>query len=133
MALTEGTRVIVAAAPDIGIYMECSADVVQGDALTIDAAGTVSAADSDDGDQVRLIAGEAGADGSIIQCYWFAVIDGFTDGTEAAAVYLSGTAGQYTETADTDASDTDTIIGYVLTETKIMVMPGVRADSTASG
>jgi len=134
MALTEGTRVIYAAAPSFGIPMtvQASKTVKVGDALTVHTDGTVRPADSDDGDQVRLIAGENGNAGDKISCYWMAVIDGFTGGTEAAAVYLSSTPGQYTETADTDSGDTDTIIGYVLTETKILVLPAVRADSTAS-
>jgi hypothetical protein len=59
-----------------------------------------------------------------------AVIGGFTDGTEGNAVYTSGTAGQYTETVDTDSGDTNEIVGYVLTETEILVTP-VRAHATA--
>jgi len=135
MALTEGTRIIYSAAPEFGIPMTVQAakTVKRGDALTVHSDGTVRAADSDDGDQVRLIAGEDGNAGEKIPCYWMAVIDGFTGGTEAGAVYLSSTAGEYTVTADTDAQDTNTIIGYVLTETKILVLPGVRADSTAAG
>lgn len=131
MALTEGTRKIVAATPDIGLYMEAAETITVGDLLAIVSDGTVEPVDSDDGEQARLVALESGADGDTIQCAWMAVIDGFTGGTEAAAVYPSTTAGQYTETADVTGSDTNTIVGYVLTETKIMVMPGVRADSTA--
>ena len=131
MALTEGTRIIVAACPDIGIFMTTSEAVSQGDLLGIDSNGYVFPVDSDDGEQGRLVAGSGGASGATIQCYWMAVIDGFTGGTEAAAIYPSTTAGSYTETADTTGSDTNTIVGYVMTETMIMVMPGVRADSTA--
>ena len=134
MALTEGTRVLYAVAPEFGIPMTVQAakTVKRGDALTVHTDGTVRASDSDDGDQVRLIAGEDGGAGEKISCHWMAVIDGFTGGTEAGAVYLSGTAGAYTETADTDAADTNTIIGYILTETKILVLPSVRADSVVA-
>ena len=134
MALIEGTRVLYAVAPEFGIPMTVQAakTVKRGDALTVHTDGTVRAANSDDGDQVRMIAGQEGAAGDVIPCHWMAVIDGFTGGTEAAPVYLSNTAGQYTETADTTAADTNTIIGYVLTETKILVLPSVRADSVVA-
>ena len=134
MALTEGTRVIYAASPEFGIPMTVQAakTVKRGDALTIHTDGKVRAADSDDGDQVRLIAGEDGKAGDKIPCYWMAIIDGFTGGTEAGAVYLSSTAGEYTETADDTAADTNTIIGYILTETKILVLPSVRVDSVVA-
>lgn len=131
MALTEGTRVIVAASPPQGIPMEAAERINLGDLLAVTATGTVEPCDSDDAEHGRLIALAGGETGDTIPCAWTAVIDGFTSGTEAAAIYPSGTPGSYTETADTDSGDSDEIVGYVLTETMIIVMPGVRADSTA--
>jgi len=132
MALTEGTRVIKAAIPADGILMPCAEAVKRGDLLGIDANGKVFPVNSDDAEHGRLIAGVDGATSEYIPCYWMAVIDGFTSGTEAAAIYPSATAGSYTETADTDAADSNEIVGYVMTETMIMVLPGVRADSVVA-
>ena len=132
MALTEGTRKIVAGIPESGIQMTCAEAIKRGDLLGVDTDGKVFPVDSDDAEHGRLVAGTDGAADDVIPCYWMAVIDGFTSGTEAAAIYPSSTPGSYTETADTDSGDSDEIVGYALTETMIMVMPAVRADSTAS-
>jgi hypothetical protein len=132
MALTEGTRKIVAGIPDGGFTMPCAEAVKYGDLLGVSATGTVAPVDSDDAEHGRLIAAASGATGEYIPCYWMAVIDGFTGGTEAGAVYPSATPGAYTETADTTAGDSNEIIGYILSETMIMVMPSVRADSVVA-
>lgn len=132
MALTEGSRVIVAGLPENGIRMPCAESIKRGDLLAIDANGKVEPCDSDDAEHGRLVAASDGEADEYINCYLFAVIDGFTGGTEAAAIYPSATPGSYTETADTDAGDTDEIVGYVLTETMILVLPGVRADSVVA-
>ena len=133
MALTEGTRVIVAAIPENGIKMTCLETVKRGDLLGVTAStGTVFPVNSDDAEQGRLVAGTDGDAGEVIPCYWMAVIDGFTGGTQGGAVYPFTTAGQYTETADTTAADTNTIVGYILTATMIIVLPGVRADSVVA-
>ena len=131
MALTEGSRKIVAGWPIGGFPMECAETIKCGDLLAISSAGELVPVDSDDGEQARLIAGKSGEDGDFIPCYVGAIVEGFTGCTEAAAIYPSITAGQYTETADTTGSDTNTIIGYALTETMILAIPGMRADSTA--
>jgi hypothetical protein len=132
MALTEGTRVIVAGVPPQGIRMPCAEDVKVGDLLGIDSDGKVFPVDSDDAEHGRLVAGTDGNTTKDCTCYLLAVIDGFTSGTEAAAIYPSGTAGSYTETADTDAGDSNEIVGYVMTETMILVLPGIRADSVVA-
>ena len=132
MALTESKRMIVAGVPEKGIPMPCAEAVSYGDLLGVDSNGKVFPVDSDDAEHGRLIAGADGATDETIPCYWMAVIDGFTGGTEAAAVYPGATAGKYTETADTDAGDSNEIIGYILTETMIIVLPAVRADSVVA-
>jgi hypothetical protein len=103
-----------------------------GDLLGIDANGKVFPVDSDDAEHGRLVAGIDGSTTQDCTCFWVAIIDGFTSGTEAAAIYPSGTAGSYTETADTDAGDSNEIVGYVMTETMIIVLPGIRADSVVA-
>ncbi len=132
MALTDGVgRIIYRGIPEGGVTMVCEEAVNCGDLLGIGTTlGSVFPVNSDDGEFGRFVAGENGVTGDHIQCYFIAVLGGFTGGTEGNPVYPSDTDGQYTETADTDGSDTDNIIGYVLTETEIMVTP-VRADSTA--
>lgn len=132
MALTEGTRVIVAGEPACGVPMECAEAVKRGDLLAVDANGKVEPVDSDDAEHGRLVAGVDGETGETIPCYWLAVIDGFTGGTEAAPLYPSGTDGQVSESIETDAGDSNEIVGYVLTETMIMLLPGVRADGVVA-
>ena len=132
MALTEGTRVIEQAVPNYGIPMKCGEAVKYGDLVGVDSNGEIFPVDSDDGEHGRLIAGADGAPGDIIPCFTEAVISGYTSGTEAAALYPSGTAGSVSETADTDADDSNEIVGYVLTETKAWLKPGVRPDSVAT-
>jgi len=132
MALTEGTRKIVAGVPENGMPMPCAEAVKRGDLLGVNSDGEVFPVDSDDAEHGRLVAGTDGAADETIPCYWVAVIDGFTDGTEAGALYPSSTPGSYSETADTDASDSNEIVGYILTETMIVVLPAVRADSVVA-
>jgi len=131
MALTEGTRKIVAGIPENGVPMVCDEAIKRGDLLAVTSTG-VEPADSDAAEQGRLIAGTDGATGETIPCYWLAVIDGFTGGTPASAVYVSSTPGEYTETADTVATHTNTIVGYILTATMIIALPAVRADSVVA-
>lgn len=131
MALTEGTRVIEQAVPNYGIPMTCAEAIKYGDLVGIDANGKLIQVDSDDADHGRFIAGADGNAGDVIPCFTLAVISGYTGGTEGAALYPSATPGQITETADVTSGDSNEIVGYVLTETKILAMPGVRADSTA--
>ena len=132
MALTDSSpgRIIFYGTPEGGFNMDCAERVYAGDLLGISATGTVVPVDSDDAQHGRLVAGGNGATGDPIPCYVMAVIGGFTGGTEGAAVYPSGTAGQYTETVDTDSGDSNEIVGYVLSESEILVTP-IRADSTA--
>ncbi len=131
MALTEGSRIIVAGWPTGGFPMECAEAITCGDLIGIDSNGKAFPVDSGDAEQGRGVAGKTGIASRFIPVYIGAVIGGFTGGTEAAALYPSETAGQWTETADVTGSDTNTIVGYVITETMILAMPGMRADSTA--
>lgn len=132
MALTEGTRVIVAGVPEKGIPMICAEAVSYGDLLAVDANGKVEPVDSDDAEHGRLIAAEDGAADDVIPCYWIAVMDGFTAGTEGGALYPSGTDGAVSESIETDAGDSNEIVGWVLTETMILLIPSIRADGVVA-
>lgn len=130
MALTEGNRIIYASWPDKGFPVTASEAVKVGDLLGI-ASSKVFPVDSDDGEQGRFVA-LADADASqAVPCAMGAIIGGFTGGTSAGAVYPGTTAGQYTESADSDSGDTNTIVGYIIDANTIIVLPAVRADSTA--
>ena len=131
MALIEGSRIIVAGWPTGGFPMECAEAITCGDLIGISSTGLAFPVDSGEGEQGRGVAGKSGTTGRFIPVYIGAIIGGFTGGTEAGALYPSETAGQWTETADVTGSDTNTIVGYVITETMILAIPGVRADSTA--
>jgi len=134
MALTEGVaRKIVAGWPTGGFTMLCAEAVDCGDLLSISSSGTVVPANATSDEEPRLVAGGNGATGQGIPCYLGAVIDGFTDGTEAGALYLSTTDGQYSESSATGTTDTIQIIGYVLTETMILAIPAMRADANYGG
>ena len=133
MALTDSSagRIIYRGIPEGGFTMECAERVYTGDLLAVHTDGTVKPADSDDAEHGILVAGDNGADGDFIPCYVMAVIGGFTGGTEAGAVYTSATAGQYSETVDSTSGDTSEIVGYILSETEILVTP-IRAHTTST-
>ena len=128
MALTEGSRRIVKGWPTGGFPMPCDEAVDCGDLVSISSTGTLIPANATDDDEPRLIAGGDGIAGQYIPCYVGAFIEGFTGGTEAAALYLSTTDGEYTESSATGTTDTVQIIGYVITLTMILAIPGMRAD-----
>lgn len=130
MALTEGNRIIYASWPDKGITLTASEAVKVGDLLGI-ASSKVFPVDSDDGEQGRFVALADAEASESVPCAVGAIIGGFTGGTSAGAVYPSTTAGQYTETADVTGGDTNTIVGYIIDAYTILVLPAVRADSTA--
>lgn len=126
-------RVIIGASPEFGVPMAIATGetVYTGDLLGV-ASDKVFPVDSDDAEHGRLVAGRGGAAGDIIPCHTSAIIGGFSGATSAAPIYPGATAGQYTETADVTAGDSNEIVGYMLTDTIAMVVPAVRADSVAS-
>ena len=129
MALTEGVaRKIIAGWPTGGFAMPCEEAVKCGDLLSISGTGTLIPANATTDEEPRLVAGGNGIAGQYIPCYVGAFIDGFTGGTEAAALYLSTTDGQYNESSATGTTDTVQIIGYVITQTMILATPAMRAD-----
>ncbi|OGO48973.1 MAG: hypothetical protein A2W34_03990 [Chloroflexi bacterium RBG_16_64_32] len=84
--------------------------------------------------QTKLIALEGGVSGDVIEVCREAVIGGFTGGTVGGLVYNeegAGVGGGYTETAPATTGDVNTILGYILSATEIIVAPSTRAGSTA--
>ncbi len=136
MALTEATpvsRKVSAAGPKFKITLKAGESCVAGDAIGYSsgwmrADGTTGAAI-----QTELIALEAGSGGDEIEVCVMAVIEGFTGGTVGGALYSAEGSlyGQYTETAPSTGGDVNTIIGVILSATKVLAWPGNRAASTA--
>ncbi|MAF43108.1 MAG: hypothetical protein CMI54_02915 [Parcubacteria group bacterium] len=86
--------------------------------------------------QLRCVAGEDGASGQKIKAYFGkTVVSGsrFTGGTAGGSLYVAeGTDnGQYTETAPSTSGDCNTVIGYILSATEIVVLPSRNTDSVA--
>lgn len=134
MALTDvttGARIIKEHGVPCKVTLAAACKV--GDLLAISSATWVLA----DGDSAsplypKLVAGEAGAIGDVITAYETCVIGGLSGATVGAYVYTSATAGGYTETVLTSASDINTIIGLILSATDILIFPLNRVDSYAS-
>jgi len=84
--------------------------------------------------QGRLVALRGGASGDEVPVSANPVVDGYTGGTPGNYVYAAeGTDyGKITETAPSTTDDANTIIGVVLTATKVMFFLNSRADSTAA-
>lgn len=86
--------------------------------------------------QLRCVAGEDGATGQRIKVYFGkTTISGsrFSGGTAGSALYVAeGTSnGKYTETAPSDTGDCNTIVGYVLSDNEVVVLPNRNTDSVA--
>lgn len=84
--------------------------------------------------QGKLVALESGVSGDEIVAALQAHIAGFTGGTPGGLVYVeegSGPGGGYTEIAPSTTGDVNTIIGYILSATEIIVAPSTRAGTTA--
>lgn len=84
--------------------------------------------------QLRCVAGENGSTGQRIKAYFGkTVISGsrFSGGTAGAAMYVAEGSdnGEYTETKPTTSGDVDTVIGYVLSATEVVVLPSRNIDS----
>src|SRR3972149_859443 len=84
--------------------------------------------------QTKLIALESGVSGDVIEVCETALISGFTGGTPGGLVYNeegAGVGGGHTEPAPSTTGDVNTILGYILSATEILVSPSTRAGSTA--
>lgn len=83
---------------------------------------------------MRCVAGEDGVSGQTIKAYFGKVgISGsrFSGGTAGSALYVAeGTdVGKYTETAPSDANDSTTIVGYMLSANEATLIPNRNADT----
>ena len=84
--------------------------------------------------QGRVVALADGVSGDIIPVSPNPVVSGYSGGTAGNYVYVaegSGNDGEITETAPTTSGDANTIIGVVLSATKVLFFLNARADSTA--
>jgi hypothetical protein len=83
--------------------------------------------------QGRLVALRKGASGEKVPVSANPVVGGYSGGTPGNYVYAAEGSdyGKITETAPSDGGDANTIIGLVLTATKVMFFLNSRADSTA--
>ena len=121
MALTEPTtpRVVYSGWPEgMKITLKSAATCNAGDLLGYNSGWVL--ADGNGVYDALLVAGEDGTSAQEITAYAGALIGGFTLGTPGGEVYLSDTAGDYTETASTTSSQH---VGYVLSASTIMVEP----------
>ena len=85
--------------------------------------------------QLTLVAGEDGVAGQWITAYLGPVRMGgrFSGGTAGAALYVAEAtlSGKYTETAPSTSGDANTVVGYVVNATEVLVTPRFNVDSTA--
>jgi hypothetical protein len=93
--------------------------VFKGDAIGI-TAGTWVRADGNSSPAITglLVAAEDGISGQIITAYPEAVIDGPTGATPGAPIFLSDTAGRYTETPSTTTAQ---LVGFAVSATRIAI------------
>ena len=84
--------------------------------------------------QGRVVALRGGASGDVIPVSANPVVGGYTGATPGNYVYVAEGSdnGKVTETAPTDSSDADTIIGIALSATEVLFFLNSRADSVAS-
>lgn len=95
-----------------------AADCMPGDALGYNSGWVL--ADANGTYDALLIAGEKGASGEQITAYRGAVLTGFTGCTPGADVFLSDTAGDYSETASATSAQ---MVGTVVDASTIVVFP----------
>lgn len=136
MALTEASprnRNVIAIGPKFKITL--AGTVIAGDCVGYSSGWKRALATVATAIQTKLIALEGGVSGDVIEVTREAVISGFTGGTPGGLAYNeegTGVGGGYTETAPATTGDVNTIIGYILSATEILVAPSVRAGSTSA-
>ncbi len=118
MALTEGSyRTLLQGIAPVEITL--SGDVECGDPLCYNSGWVVADASTAATSDATFVAGHDGSSGDSITAYKSAILGNFTSGTAGGFVYLSDTAGDYTETAGTITM----AVGQVLSSTSITVDP----------
>ena len=85
---------------------------------------------------MRCVAGEDGSTGQIIEAHFGKTgMSGtrLSGGTAGSALYVAeGTdVGKYTETAPTTTSDSNTIVGYMVSATEAILIPNRNVDTVA--
>lgn len=84
----------------------------------VDAAGVQ--ADANAGKAAKFIAGQPGVSGDVITVYRAAVIGGVSGGALGTAVFLSDTAGGYSETVSTTSRQ---VVGRMISATEMYICP----------
>ena len=121
-----GTRTIVHADLPVQITLAAGVTVNTGDPL-----GNSSGwkpADANNSIYMELIAGEHGEGGDVIVAYRLAVVEGFSGGTDGADLYLSDTAGKYSDSPGSVSQ----VCGQMVSATRAVLMPhpiGTMTDS----
>ena len=123
---TTGGRVIEYGIGPVEVAL--SAAVECGDLLGVSSSTWVRA-DANAEIYAELVAGIAGASGDVITAYRIARVSGVTGGTKGAALYLSDTVGESSESAGTVKQ----IVGVVLTATSILLCPSSGGASLPVG
>ena len=87
--------------------------------------------------QLRCVAGEDGVSGQRIKAYFGKTsISGsrFSGGTAGSALYVAeGTDnGKYTETIPSTSGDCTTVVGYVVSASEVVILPGRNTDSVSA-
>lgn len=114
MAFTDnGTRRIVEAALPVKITL--AEGCVVGDLLGYSSGWKL--ADANNSIYAELIAGEKGATGDEITAFRSGVVDGFSGGSVGSSVYLSDTAGKYSDSAGTVSQ----VVGRMISTTSAFV------------
>jgi hypothetical protein len=112
-----GTRTIVHAALPVQITLAAGVTVNTGDPLGNSSGWKL--ADANNSIYMELIAGEHGEGGDVIVAYRMAVVEGFSGGTDGANLYLSDTAGKYSDSAGSVSQ----VCGQMVSATRAVLMP----------
>ena len=84
--------------------------------------------------QGRLVAMKGGASGDTIPVSTDCVVRGYTGGTPGGVIYVGyTTAGKVTDTISTTPTDSNVVIGILLSATDILFFLNRRVDSVVAG
>jgi hypothetical protein len=107
------------------------ATLVTGDPVAVaDADGEVYEADANVATRrpcIGIIAHKTGGDGETVEVVTYGIVGGLTGLTEGGAVYLSETAGEFTQSAPTYSQ----IVGYAISTTEIIFNPLAYFDTSS--
>lgn len=115
--VTDGSRAILEGSGASKVAL--SGTVQVGDAIGLSGSTWVRA-DGNNKVTGQLVAGRDGISGDVITAYRQAVVGGVSGGTKGAPIYLSDTAGGYSETPSTT---TRQVLGFGLTATEMYIAP----------